>query len=91
MAATATRCRYTADMKTVVSLPEKLVRRVEKLAKLRRRSRSHVIRTAIVEYLERHDDDAITGALNRVADRIDTSLPPDMRENSIRMLRRVEW
>ncbi|MFN8423705.1 MAG: ribbon-helix-helix protein, CopG family [Anaerolineae bacterium] len=53
-------------MKTAISLPDPLFKRVDRMAKWSGISRSQLIATAIDDYLSRFEDDAITKALNRV-------------------------
>ncbi|MEO8083078.1 MAG: ribbon-helix-helix protein, CopG family [Ardenticatenales bacterium] len=53
-------------MKTAISLPDPLFKRVDWLAKFRGVSRSQLIARALDDYLSRFEGDAITEALNRV-------------------------
>lgn len=53
-------------MKTAISLPDPLFKRVDRMAKCSGVSRSQLIAKAIDDYLSRFEDDAITKALNRV-------------------------
>lgn len=78
-------------MKTAISVPDPVFKKADKLAKKLRMSRSELYSKAVAEFVSRHDDDAVTAAINRVCETIDTSLPPDIAENARRMLKKVEW
>jgi predicted transcriptional regulator len=53
-------------MKTAVSLPADLHRRADRLAKRTHKSRSRLYAEALEQYLQRHDADEISEALNAV-------------------------
>lgn len=56
-------------MKTAVSVPNDVYERAERLARREKRSRSDVYSAALREYVDRHEPDEITEALDRtVAD-----------------------
>jgi len=78
-------------MKTAISLPDDLHRRADALARRLGKSRSQVYREAVAEYLARREPQAITDALDRLADELD--LPPDpwLTEAAKRTLERSEW
>lgn len=78
-------------MKTAISVPDPVFKKADKLAKKLRMSRSQLYSQAVAAYIAQYDDAAITEAYNRLADTVDTRLPPDMAENARRMLKRVEW
>ncbi len=72
-----------------------LPRRVEaKLARVARRLSKPprlVLEQAIDEYAARHDPEAVTRAMNRVADAIDTRLDPAFAVAARGILERTEW
>jgi metal-responsive CopG/Arc/MetJ family transcriptional regulator len=78
-------------MKTAVSMPTPLFQRADRLARRLKRSRSQLYSEAIAEYLERHDPDAITQALDSVYPSSES--PPDdfVREAGQRILKSSEW
>ena len=78
-------------MKTAISIPEPVFKKADKLAKRLRISRSRLYSRAVADFVARHDDDAVTEAIDRVCETVDTSLPPDMAENARRMLKKVQW
>ena len=59
-------------MKTAISLPDDLFERAEQMARRLKKSRSELYREAVEEYVARHDPDAITEAMDRVAQQVDT-------------------
>jgi hypothetical protein len=62
------------DMRVIVTLPIALVRAADRLARRPRKSRNKIVATAVAEYVARHDPEAVTAALNRLAGRLDTKL-----------------
>jgi metal-responsive CopG/Arc/MetJ family transcriptional regulator len=78
-------------MKTAVSIPDDVFKRVERLVKRARKSRSEVYSAALREYVARHAPDEVTEAMNRVcgqvADRTDAFIGAAGR----RILENVEW
>ena len=57
---------YTINMKTAVSVPDDLFRRAETAARRLRVSRSQLYATAISEFLNRQQRNAVTERLNEV-------------------------
>lgn len=78
-------------MKTAISIPEDLYGAAERLARRLNRSRSRLYADAVREYVARHEPDAVTEALNRVCDRVDTGLAAGLSAVATRLLARVEW
>jgi hypothetical protein len=56
-----------------------------------RKPRGVVLREAIEEYAARHEPEAVTEAMNRVAAGLDTRLDPGVAAASRRVLERTEW
>jgi len=56
-----------------------------------KKSRNQLYREALAEYVARHEPDAVTAALDRVAKRIDTR--PDAFSSAAgrRVVERTEW
>lgn len=52
-------------MKTAVSIPDRLFRQADSLARRLGKSRSKLYREALAEYLARHEPDAVTVALDQ--------------------------
>jgi predicted transcriptional regulator len=78
-------------MKTIITLPDALVRDAEHLARRLKKSRSQLYREAVAEYVARHDPEAITEALNRLADQVDTRPAKFSSTAARRLLGRSEW
>ena len=82
---------YTSGMKTAISLPDAIFRDAERLARRLKKSRSRLYQEAVAEYLARHDPEAITEAMNRLAAEVDTQLDPFSSAVASRVLGRSEW
>jgi predicted transcriptional regulator len=78
-------------MKTAISLPDDVFEQAERLARRLEKSRSELYREAIAEFVARHDPEAITEAMDRVAERVDTRPDPLSSEAARRVLERTEW
>ena len=78
-------------MKTAVSIPDEIFERAERLARLRRLSRSEVYATALDEYVARNAHDEVTAAMNRVCKKINGDNDAFLDAAADRLLRRVEW
>jgi hypothetical protein len=78
-------------MKTAISLPDEVFRDAERLAKRLKRSRSRLYAEALAEYVARHDPEAVTQALDRLARELDTR--PDRLTTAAarRVLEGSEW
>lgn len=72
-------------------MPDGIFEEAERLAHRLKKSRSQLFREAVAEYVARHEPEAITEAMNRVASEIDTH-PDDFSSAAARRaLERVEW
>jgi metal-responsive CopG/Arc/MetJ family transcriptional regulator len=78
-------------MKTAISLPDAVFRDAERLARRLKKSRSELYREAVAEYLARHEPEAVTEALDRVAAKIPTRLEAFSSAAARRVLERSEW
>ena len=78
-------------MKTAISVPEDVFQLSEKLAKKLKISRSAVFAMGVKKLAEEHDDNEIIAQINRVCEKVDTSLDPAVRQYQNRMLRREKW
>jgi predicted transcriptional regulator len=74
-----------------LSLSKELDAKVERVARRLGKPRRTVLKEAIDEYARRHDSAAITEAMNRVADALDTRLDSGMAAAANRVLERTEW
>jgi predicted transcriptional regulator len=73
------------------ALPKVVEARVTRVARRLRKPRGVVLREAIEEYAARHEPEAVTQAMNRVAAVLDTRLDPGVAAASRRVLERTEW
>jgi antitoxin MazE6 len=78
-------------MKTAVSLPNHVFERAERLARRLKKSRSRLYGEAIAEYVARHDPEAVTEAMNRIAGEVETKPDPFSAEAARAVLERTEW
>ena len=83
--------RHTMGMKAAVSIPDDVFTKADKLAKRLHTSRSDLYSRALAEFIARHSPDEVTDTLNRIAERVDTSIDPAFKAASRRSLRKVEW
>ena len=82
---------YTRSMKTAISLPDAVFREAERLAQRLKKSRSELYREAVVEYVARHEPEAITDAMNELAAKLDTRPDAFTSAAARRLLERSEW
>jgi predicted transcriptional regulator len=78
-------------MKTAVSIPDDLFRRADEVASQLGKSRSELYREALADYIARRDPQAITAALNGLADEVARDRAGFMDEAARRTLERSEW
>jgi len=78
-------------MKTAVSIPDQVFAEAERLARRLNTSRSQLYAKALTEFINRHSDDPITAAMNRVIEAVDSDDDEFSREASRKTLERVEW
>jgi len=78
-------------MKTAISIPDKIYRDAEWLSRRLKKSRSQVYTEAVTQYVARHDPDAVTEAMNRVCEAMDTYSDPALSAAARRTLEDVEW
>ena len=78
-------------MKTAISIPDKIYRDAERLSRGLKKSRSQVYTEAVTEYVARHDPEAVTEAMNRVCEAVDTRPNLAISAAARRTLESVEW
>ena len=83
--------RYTLGMKTAISIPDKVYSEAERLSRRLKKSRSQIYTEAVTEYIARHDPEAVTEAMNRVCEMVDTRPDPALTAAARRTLEAVEW
>ncbi|MGH7798261.1 MAG: hypothetical protein ACREQ2_25645 [Candidatus Binatia bacterium] len=78
-------------MKTAISIPDKVYTEAERLSRRLKKSRSQIYTEAVTEYIARHDPEAVTEAMNRVCEVVDTRPDPAFATAARRTLEAVEW
>ena len=82
---------YTPGMKTAVSIPDEIFKKVERLARRARRSRSAVFSAALKEYIARHTSDEVTEVMNAVCDEVGNQDDAFVATAGRRVLENTEW
>ena len=82
---------HTPSMKTAISIPDEVFAEAERLSRRLKKSRSQIYTEAVTEYITRHDPEAVTEAMNRVCEMVDTRPDPALAAVARRMLEAVEW
>jgi metal-responsive CopG/Arc/MetJ family transcriptional regulator len=85
------RSGYTSGMKTAISIPDEIYADAERLSRRLNKSRSQVYTEAVTEYIARHEPEAVTEAMNRVCEAVDTYPDPAISAAARRRLESVEW
>jgi len=78
-------------MKIAVSIPDRLFKQAEAVAKRSRLSRSELYARAIQFYLKRFDREELTREANDYAARFDTALPAREKRRRYKRLLEIEW
>lgn len=87
----ATPWGYTEPMKPASGISKTLEAKVARVARRLRKAPRLVLKEAIDEYVARHDPEAVTEAMNRVAELVDTRPDPGIVGAARRILERTEW
>ena len=78
-------------MKTAISIPDKIFKKAERLARRLGISRSHLYRLAVEDYVKKRRPESITDAMNRVVDGVEASGDEFVSSAAQRVLARTEW
>ncbi len=78
-------------MKTAISIPDSVYTEAKRLAQRLGKPRSQLYSEAVAEYVIRHDTEALTEAMNKVCDAVDTPLDPAFSSVTRRVLEQSEW
>ena len=78
-------------MKTAVSVPDELFRKAEAAARRLRVSRSRLYATAISEFLERQNSNAVTERLNEVYSHEASGVDPAFYRAQLKSLDKEPW
>jgi metal-responsive CopG/Arc/MetJ family transcriptional regulator len=82
---------YTGNMKTAISIPDNLFRKVDQYAKCHGFSRSELFAKAIEHYLEIHPSDHITKQLNEVYSSKQAELNEMLSTIQFSSIEKEEW
>ncbi len=84
-------CGYTQSMKTAISIPDKVFRSADALAKRLGISRSELYATAVNEYLSKHRSRQVTARLDAVYAEEDSSLAGGLTDIQANSVTREDW
>ena len=82
---------YTAFMKTAISIPDKVFRSADALAKRLGVSRSQLYTTAVSEFLSKYQGRQVTRRLDSLYAEEDSSLSPNLALLQTKSLAHEEW
>lgn len=82
---------YTASVKTAVSLPDDIFRLADAAARRLRVSRSQLYATAISEFLNRQQGNAVTERLNQVYSGRPATVDPALHRAQLRSIEKDSW
>ena len=82
---------YTRSMKTAVSVPDDLFRQADAVARRLRVSRSQLYATAISEFLNRQQRNAVTERLNEVYSRRPAKVDSALHRAQLKSLETDSW
>jgi hypothetical protein len=78
-------------VKSTPAISKALEAKVARVARRLRKTPRSVLEDAIDEYVARHDPEAVTQAMNRVAEVLDTRSEPSVAGAARRILENTEW
>lgn len=78
-------------MKIAVSIPDDVFKKLERLARRMKKSRSQVFVRALEEYVDRHTPDHVMDAMNKTCAEIETKADSFTSAASRRILEHSEW
>ena len=78
-------------MKTAISVPDDLFRTAEAAARRLRVSRSKLYATALAEFLDRQQSNAVTERLNEVYARRPAKLDPALHRAQLKSIHKESW
>ena len=78
-------------MKTAISIPDKIFRSADALAKRLGVSRSELYATAVNEFLLKHRSRHVTARLDEVYSEEDSAVPSSLAQMQVRSLPHEDW
>jgi len=82
---------YTLAMKTAVSIPDPIFEEADDLAKKLGMSRSQLYATAVSQFIESFQDEAVTTALNKIYSATTGSADPVLQQLQFLSLPEEDW
>lgn len=82
---------HTAGMKTAVSIPDKVFRSADSLAKQLGVSRSHLYATALADFLSWHQGRLVKERLDAIYGEEDSAPDPELMKLQVKSLPHEEW
>jgi metal-responsive CopG/Arc/MetJ family transcriptional regulator len=78
-------------MKTAISIPDTIFSRADLFARRRKMTRSALFTVAVDEYVQHHRADDITGKLNEIYAKEDSTLDPILERLQTMSLPKEKW
>ena len=78
-------------MKTAISVPDDVFELSEKLAKKLKVSRSQIFAMGVKKLAEEHDEEDLIANINKVCEKVDTSVDPVLFKMAMISLPKEEW
>jgi metal-responsive CopG/Arc/MetJ family transcriptional regulator len=78
-------------MKTAISIPDSIFKAAEKMAQRLGLSRSELYARAVAEYMEKHRNEEITKALNKIYKKVSSQLDPALQTIQYASIEKNEW
>ena len=78
-------------MKTAISIPDKLFRSADTLARRLKVSRSRLYAVAIADFVARHQGRQVTSQLNAIYSELDSALSPRVMKLQVKSLPPEDW
>ena len=78
-------------MKTAISIPDDVFKKVERLARRTKKSRSQLFSDAVTEYVARHAPEEVTEAMDRVCAGLENRDDEFVSSAAHRILERSDW
>jgi len=78
-------------MKTAISVPNDVFELSERLAKKLKVSRSQVFAMGVKKLAEDHDEEELVANINKVCEKVDTSVDPVLFKMAMLSLPKEEW
>lgn len=78
-------------MKTAISIPNDVFELSEKLAKKLNVSRSRIFAMGVKKLAEEHDEEELIANINKVCEKVDTSVDPVLFKMTMMSLPKDEW